>query len=64
LEYMLGENIIGKEDFEKVIPWSKIEKYQDYFKIQEKFRDNCKSKIPLDEEFEIWKDKKQKDIKK
>lgn len=64
LEYMLGENIIGKENFEKVIPWSKIEKYQDYFKIQEKFRDNCKSKIPLDEEFEIWKDKKQKDIKK
>lgn len=58
LEYMLGENIIEKENFKKVIYWSKIEKYQDYFEIQEKFRDNCKGKIPLDEEFEIWKNKK------
>ena len=64
LEYMLEKNIIEKENFKKAIHWSKIKKYQDYFEIQEKFRDNCKGKIPLDEEFEIWKDKKQKDIKK
>ena len=64
LEYMLEKNIIEKENFKKAIHWSKIKKYQDYFEIQEKFRDNCKGKIPLDEEFEIWKDKKHKDIKK
>lgn len=64
LEYMLEKNIIEKENFKKAIHWSKIKKYQDYFEIQEKFKDNCKGKIPLDEEFEIWKDKKQKDIKK
>ena len=64
LEYMLEKNIIEKENFKKAIHWSKIKKYQDYFEIQEKFRDNCKGKIPLDEEFEIWKYKKQKDIKK
>lgn len=64
LEYMLEKNIIEKENFKKAIHWSKIKKYQDYFEIQEKFRDNCKGKIPLDEEFKIWKDKKQKDIKK
>ena len=64
LEYMLEKNIIEKENFKKAIHWSKIKKYQDYFEIQEKFRENCKGKIPLDEEFEIWKDKKQKDIKK
>ena len=64
LEYMLEKNIIEKENFKKAIHWSKIKKYEDYFEIQEKFRDKCKGKIPLDEEFEIWKDKKQKDIKK
>lgn len=64
LEYMLEKNIIEKENFKKAIHWSKIKKYQDYFEIQEKFRDNCKGKIPLDEELKIWEDKKQKDIKK